>query len=201
MKIAIAWASVSDAIRDGGTSEIRTSIGDGSIGLEGASFEQRQVQFQIPFATGPRSEVYVVFSNNGGVSGPPTLGIGNAMLMTMGPTRSEFTRLPRTAIRSIQKRLFTTWHMLPLVLTGTALLALAGRFRTLLVLVAVPLYYLSAQSVLHTEYRYTLGIHYFAFILAGVALYCAIALCYRAVKWSALTLGGRLGLRQAGRES
>jgi hypothetical protein len=40
----------------------------------------------------------------------------------------------------------------------------------LLVLLAVPVYYLCAQSALHTEYRYVLVIHHFLFVLAAVSL-------------------------------
>jgi len=44
-------------------------------------------------------------------------------------------------------------------------LVLAPR-RTLL-LMAVPIYYLLVQSTMHLEFRYTLPMHYFLFVLAA----------------------------------
>jgi hypothetical protein len=38
---------------------------------------------------------------------------------------------------------------------------------------AVPAYYLVVHSVIHTEYRYILPIHYFLFSFVAVSLYCA----------------------------
>ena len=73
-------------------------------------------------------------------------------------------------MRGIQRNLFTTARLLPLIVIGLVLLLLAGQWRVVMIVLAVPLYYLSAQSVLSTEYRYILGIHYFLFILAGVTL-------------------------------
>jgi hypothetical protein len=59
------------------------------------------------------------------------------------------------------------------------LLALAGRTRALLMLLAVPAYYLLVQSAFHTEYRYILAIHYFLFVMAAVVFYCAGILVVR----------------------
>jgi hypothetical protein len=56
-------------------------------------------------------------------------------------------------------------------LAGVGLLVFAREWKPLLVLVAVPLYYLCFQSALHTEYRYIIAIHYFLFGLAGLSLY------------------------------
>ena len=62
--------------------------------------------------------------------------------------------------------------MLPLIGIGITLLAAAGRWRSLLILLAIPAYYLLVQSALHTEYRYILAIHYFLLMMAAVTLYC-----------------------------
>jgi hypothetical protein len=62
--------------------------------------------------------------------------------------------------------------MVALVIAGVILLALARHRRSLVILLAVPVYFLCTQSALHTEYRYILSIHYFLFIMAGVTLYC-----------------------------
>jgi 4-amino-4-deoxy-L-arabinose transferase-like glycosyltransferase len=68
------------------------------------------------------------------------------------------------------QRLFITALFLPLAIGGAYLLARARRRRALAVLVAVPAYYLCVQSIVHTEYRYTLALNFFIFALAAVAL-------------------------------
>jgi len=73
-------------------------------------------------------------------------------------------------VRLVQK-LFITAIFLPLVLLGAALLAYRREFQKLALLLVVPFYYFCTQSALHTEYRYVLVIHYFLFMLAGVAVY------------------------------
>jgi hypothetical protein len=126
--------------------------------------------FQLPFATGNRTQIRLVISNNSVALAAPAAEIGQAALFKMGATPATWTRLPRGVVRGIQRNLFTTNHLLPLVIIGLTLLLLAGQWRVALVVLAVPLYYLSVHSVVHTEYRYILGIHYFLFILAGVTL-------------------------------
>ncbi|MEK6323697.1 MAG: hypothetical protein AABN33_18810 [Acidobacteriota bacterium] len=63
--------------------------------------------------------------------------------------------------------------MLPLIIAGIVLLGIARRKNALLVLLAVPAYYLCVQSAFHTEYRYILAIHYLLFIMAAVTVYFA----------------------------
>jgi len=67
--------------------------------------------------------------------------------------------------------------MLVLILAGLASCALARKWQSLMLVIAVPFYYLAAQSLLHTEYRYVLGIHYFAFIAAAITLSLAVSCC------------------------
>jgi hypothetical protein len=55
---------------------------------------------------------------------------------------------------------------------GIIFMAAARRWKSLLILLAVPAYYLLVQSALHTEYRYILAIHYFLFVMAAVTLSC-----------------------------
>jgi hypothetical protein len=72
----------------------------------------------------------------------------------------------------LQKNIFNTGVLLPLVIGGVLLLTLARRGSALAALLSVPIYYLLVQSALSTEYRYILGIHYFLFVVAGVTLGC-----------------------------
>jgi hypothetical protein len=51
------------------------------------------------------------------------------------------------------------------------LLLLAGRKRTVLILLAVPLYYMCFQSLFHTEYRYVMALQPLLFVMVAVALY------------------------------
>lgn len=129
--------------------------------------------FEMAFATGDRSEVLLVISNNGKSVDPPVVEIRQAALYKMGATPRVWTKLVRPAIRGIQRNLYTTSTMLPLVIIGMTLLAAAGRKRALVLLLVVPVYYLAVQSAFHTEYRYILAIHYFLFIMAAVSLYLA----------------------------
>jgi hypothetical protein len=101
--------------------------------------------------------------------------------------------MPRGVVRGIQRNLFTTNHLLPLVMIGLALLLLAGQWRVALIVLAVPLYYLSVHSLFHTEYRYILGIHYFLFILAGVTLSGLLTMIGTGARLLVLAARGRAG--------
>ncbi|MEK6406814.1 MAG: glycosyltransferase family 39 protein [Acidobacteriota bacterium] len=126
----------------------------------------------MPFATGSRSEVLLVLSNNGPSSARPTCALGAAELLELGQTPHRWSRFVRPAVRLIERSVYRTSRMLPLIGIGIILLAAARRWRVLLVLLVVPAYYLSVQSALHTEYRYILAIHYFLSVMAAVTLSC-----------------------------
>ena len=84
------------------------------------------------------------------------------------------TTLAILVVGGIQK-LFITAIVLPLVVAGLILLALRRQGSVLAILLAVPVYYFCVQSVLHTEYRYVLIIHYFLFVIAAVAIYWIVS--------------------------
>lgn len=149
-------------------------------------------EVQMTFASGDRNEVRFVVSNNGQSDGENETRVSGAQVFELGATPYQWTRYPRVLIRGLQKSLFKTQTMLPLVLVGVALLALARRGSTLIVLLAVPAYYLCAQSALSTEYRYILAIHYCLFIFSGVALACAAMAIVTAARWMQ-----RSGMRQS----
>ncbi len=56
---------------------------------------------------------------------------------------------------------------LSFILLGLAVLTIASRRRALVILI-VPLYYFLFQSVMHTEFRYTLAMRYFLFVFAAI---------------------------------
>lgn len=126
---------------------------------------------RLPFASGNRTEVCLVLSNNGSSPQPPDVRLGDMELTGYGLTPFLWTRPVRAIIRGAQKNLYRTSFLLPIILIGIFLLALARKWHPLAILIGVPLYYLSIQSVFHTEYRYILGIHYFLFIFAAVTIY------------------------------
>jgi hypothetical protein len=130
-------------------------------------------QVEIPFASSDNDEVKIVISNNGTENIYPIVEIGTVELFELDATPYQWTRLPRSIIRAIQKNLYKTDVLRLLILLGIVLLAFARQKHTLMLLLAVPLYYLCVQSFFHTEYRYTLAIHYFLFVFAAAAIYFA----------------------------
>ena len=91
-------------------------------------------------------------------------------------------RYPGVALKSIQK-LFITAILLPLSLLGIFLLARRRDRRALAILLVVPVYFLSVQSMLHTEYRYLVALQYLLLTFIAVTLCKASnALCEYATK-------------------
>jgi len=130
----------------------------------------------MPFATGGRSEVLLVVSNNGVSSARPQTELGGAELFELGQTPNRWSRFLRPAVRGIERNIYKTPLMLPLIGIGIILLAACRRWRALLILLIVPAYYLLVQSALHTEYRYILAIHYLLLIMASITIYVAFRL-------------------------
>jgi hypothetical protein len=135
---------------------------------------------RMPFSSGDRGEVRLVVSNNGAPR--PALALGRAQLMALGPTPHLWTRPLRALARGVERNLYTTGRMVPLVLIGIALLALARRRPALIALLSVPVYYLLLQSAFHTEYRYIIAMHYFLFIMAAITLWMTGSLAGRAAR-------------------
>jgi 4-amino-4-deoxy-L-arabinose transferase-like glycosyltransferase len=74
----------------------------------------------------------------------------------------SWLRPPARAIQRVTKE-----TGLPFILAGLLILCAASGRRTLVILF-VPLYYLLFQSVMHAEFRYTLSMRYFLFVLAAL---------------------------------
>ncbi|HKV42909.1 MAG TPA: glycosyltransferase family 39 protein [Blastocatellia bacterium] len=128
-------------------------------------------ELALPFAAGRNTEVRIVFSNNGGTGGSGAATVAWAKVYLMGPTPYFWTRWIREPLSYLQKHIYRTNAMLPLVLIGIALLVFARRTSALIVLLVVPVYYLSVHSALHVEYRYVLAIHYFLYCMAATSIY------------------------------
>ncbi len=137
---------------------------------------------RLPFSSGDRTEVRLVVSNNGVPRA--ALAVGRAELVALGPTPHLWTRPLRVLARGVERNLYTTGRMVPLVFIGIALIALAGRRAALISLLSVPAYYLMVQSAFHTEYRYIITIHYLLFIMSAITLWVAGGLIGRAMGWT-----------------
>jgi hypothetical protein len=85
----------------------------------------------------------------------------------------------RPALRALQRVVKET--MLLFIMIGAPVGFLASRRRALFILV-VPLYYLLAQGLLHTEFRYTIPMHYFLFVFAAITWVLLGAVISAAVK-------------------
>jgi hypothetical protein len=135
----------------------------------------------IAFASGDAEEVRLVLSNNGATSERPVVEVGKADLFELGQTPTLWSRYPRGIVRVIEKNIFKTEWLLPLIIAGIALLAIAHRGRALTILLVIPIYFLVTHAPFSTEYRYILAIHCFLFVLGAVTLYCAGMAIGRAV--------------------
>jgi hypothetical protein len=124
---------------------------------------------QLAFVSGGVRRARLLFANAASSPLRPVVQVSKPELYALGGASNLWTRAPRFVVSNVQ-RLFVTAFMLPLYVAGFALLWRGGKGRSLLVLLAVPVYYLCAQSALHTEYRYVLVIHHFFFVLAAVSL-------------------------------
>ena len=171
--IALASANINSIVEKSALLERRRKKRSGVLLSDGTDTRDEQNSFiQLPFASGNRTQVRIALSNNGPSPSPSQLSVGEAKIFALGTTPYLWTRFPRVIIRGIQRKLFTTTIVLALIISGIALLALAGRGRAVSILLIVPVYYLVIQSALHTEYRYILAIHYFLFVMAAAALFC-----------------------------
>ncbi|HEX8088343.1 MAG TPA: glycosyltransferase family 39 protein, partial [Blastocatellia bacterium] len=130
-----------------------------SDGAASSSEGPEMTEINLYFASADRQQVRLVFYNNGASAVPKSMRVGRAEMFEAGPTPNQWTRHPRALIRGLQKNIFKTALMRSLVIAGVCLLALGGRGSALAALLAVPGYYLLAQSAFHTEYRYILAIH------------------------------------------
>jgi hypothetical protein len=74
----------------------------------------------------------------------------------------SWMRMPVRALQRITKETGLLFALIGLVIL------LIGSPRRALLLLIVPLYYLLFQSVIHTEFRYTLAIRYFFIVLAAI---------------------------------
>ena len=76
----------------------------------------------------------------------------------------------QSVVRFVQRTVFHTWFIWLLILAGAACLVLRGEWRMALLLSAIPLHHLLLQSLLLTEYKYTLPVHAWLFVIAAATV-------------------------------
>lgn len=133
------------------------------------SLQPTQV-IELPFVSGEDEAVDIWVQNEAAEPERSVVTLGTGEIFELGPTTFVWTRYPRLMINGLQQ-LFITAIMLPLSLIGIAILIRRRAFKTLLLLMSIPAYYFCFQSLLHTEYRYVLAVHYFLFVMVGLAIY------------------------------
>jgi hypothetical protein len=149
------------------------AAGIGAPSVAPSAEEGRLVtSIQLPFSSGENGEVRFVIANRNAAD-KTILQAGEAQLFELGKTPYQWTRMPRSVARGLQKNIFKTDTMRLLLLLGILLLAGARRRKALLILLAVPLYYLGTHAPFSTEYRYILALHCFLFVVAATTLYVA----------------------------
>ncbi|MEK6320283.1 MAG: hypothetical protein AABN33_01235 [Acidobacteriota bacterium] len=183
-RIVLALVSASNAVK-----ERKLKTEDKDPNQPDSPREPRMKVLLVPFASGDNTQIRVSFYKS--TPERTVLNVRQAEMFEMGPTDYLWTRYPRAAIRAVQKNVFKTNIMRALIIIGIILLALARRGRVLAILLIVPLYFLSIQSPLHTEYRYVLAIHYFLFVIAAATLYYTGLVIGQSSRW-----GYALAMRQ-----
>ena len=137
--------------------------------------EQPVNQLQLSFVASKHERVRLVFSNEASIPSNPVVQIGPTKLFELGPARFLWTRYPRVLVHGIQK-IFLTAVILPLAIIGLVLLVIKRQWPALTILLVVPVYFFSVQSIVHTEHRYVQAVDYFLFALVGVTVSCLISL-------------------------
>jgi hypothetical protein len=127
--------------------------------------------YRIAFVSRAADQISIGIDSPGSKSGKTVVRLGRPELYRLGPASFLWTRYLRVIIHYAQKFFLTAW-ILPLFIAGICLMLLAGRREVVLILLAVPAYYLCFQSILHTEYRYVLAAQPFLYVTASVTLYC-----------------------------
>ncbi len=135
-----------------------------------AAFGQPTFIIEMPFVNDDADNVRLVISNDERRPAQTVVQVGRMELFRLGAASLGWSRIFRVVVHFAQEFFLTAW-ILPLALIGLLLLKVAGQGRLLIVLLAIPFYYLIVQSSLHTEYRYVMAIQPSLFVLVAATLY------------------------------
>ncbi len=131
--------------------------------------EQPEELIRISFVTGGEGAVSFHLKNLGSDLAPQA-EIGRLKLFRAGKQRQTWGTYVRPAVHFIQ-RLFITAVIWPLSLLGLFILVRVRMWGAIAFFSLVPVYYLTFQSALHTEYRYVLTLHYFLFVFTATGIW------------------------------
>jgi len=128
---------------------------------------------RIPFVPNHSESARLIFSNEVSEYSSSIFDIQKIEIFELGD--SSFTGIwaIRWLVWVIQK-LFITAIILPLFIFGLVVLGYQKQWNKVIILLLIPLYYMSVQSVLHTEYRYVMAALHFYFVFAAVFLVNAV---------------------------
>jgi len=93
---------------------------------------------EIPFASDHQPTTEVAISDHAKPAGKISVRLGRTELFELGPTPYQWTRPPRAVIRALQQNLFKTTYMRLLIVTGHNPSGTGCQWRTLLIVLAVP---------------------------------------------------------------
>jgi len=126
----------------------------------------------VPFVNRNASEVVIIVEDASNHSATMVADVGALKIYKLGPARFQWLRFPRLALHLMQKLFVTAW-IIPPALLGLAFLVRLRLRRELLILLILPIYYMSVQSLIHTEYRYVMALQLPEFVMTAVGL-CGI---------------------------
>jgi hypothetical protein len=139
-----------------------------------SGLDQPEQLVTLPFVAVRDEPIRVVWANEASNT-QSLVEISFIKLHELGPARYLWTRYPRSVVNAIQ-RVFLTAVILPFGILGILILALRSQTAALVVLSIVPIYFMTVQAAVHTEYRYVIAVTYFLFAFAGVTIGCGFGL-------------------------
>lgn len=132
--------------------------------------QQPSVPILRPFVNADAQQVRVRLRNGDRHNARVVAEVGALETFALQPATQTWTRYPRTLLRAVQKFFLTAW-LLPFVFGGAFIMWHTKQRRALVLLGALPLYYMCVQSLLWTEFRYIIAMHYPVLLLAALALH------------------------------
>lgn len=137
--------------------------------VEGVPASEQPIQnLAMPFVSANHSQVRLVITNF--AAHDSAVLIGTSRVVELGPSSYQWLRYIRQPLGFLQRFFKTAW-VLPFFVLGLFLMVRKRDLQSLVILLAVPAYYLVVQSTLHTERRYVYVIHFFFMIFVSEALW------------------------------
>ena len=142
-------------------------LGSTIVETDDQSGYQQGINVELPFVSGNNSELQLAIANS--ASAQSKLTFDRVRLFDVGPSSLTWLRFVRAPLRFMQTVFKTAWTI-PVLILGIGILIQRKQLPSLILLFAVPAYYLIVQSALHTERRYVYVIHFFFLVIVSVAL-------------------------------